>query len=69
MTISVSIDSANATVMPVFDGKLYMGTDQGAPFGGSSPFSGYLDDVRVTRGLARWSAGFTPPAVPVTCTP
>ena len=27
----------------------------------SQPFKGYLDELRVTKGLARWTSNFTPP--------
>jgi hypothetical protein len=47
--------------IPDYNGTLYMGTDQGSPFLGGSPYGGYLDDVRFTHGLARWTTPFTPP--------
>jgi len=30
-------------------------------YGGSGYFNGYMSDVRITKGLARYTANFTPP--------
>ena len=38
----------------------------GARFDGTTPFFGYVDDVRVSKGTARYTTTFTPPAVALT---
>jgi hypothetical protein len=29
-------------------------------------FNGYIDELRISKGIARWTANFTPPAAPYT---
>jgi hypothetical protein len=42
---------------------LAVGADNGA--GGFSTFwSGYIDELRISKGIARWTSDFTPPTEP-----
>lgn len=38
------------------------------PAGSVNPFIGNIDEVRVSKGIARWTSNFTPPAVPYSAT-
>jgi hypothetical protein len=41
----------------------------GANGDGTESFNGWLDEVRVSKGIARWTASFTPPSGPYTLAP
>ena len=38
----------------------------GAAFNGTAPFAGWMDEIRVSKGIGRWAANFTPPVLPYT---
>lgn len=63
----VSVASATQSGTIVDGGKaLLIGYSAGQP--ASSYWSGYIDDLRITKGVARYTANFTPPAraLPIT---
>jgi hypothetical protein len=45
-----------------FAATLYIGRIEGVA--GSYFFNGYMDELRIVKGFARWTADFTPPAYP-----
>ena len=53
-TTSATLNSVN--------GKLRFGADIHTD--GGSPMRGYIDEIRVTKGVARYTANFTPPTAP-----
>jgi hypothetical protein len=38
------------------------------PSGGSYKFNGYIDELKITKGVARYTSAFTSPPIPSTCT-
>ena len=58
-TGSTATDTAGYTVAA----PVYVGVDN--PNQGPAWLNGYIDDLRITKGVARYTANFTPPAAPL----
>lgn len=60
----VNVASATQSGTIVDGGKpLLIGYETGQ--GASVYFDGYLEDIRITKGIARYTANFTPPIQPL----
>jgi hypothetical protein len=53
------VGSGTAT-FSLAESTLWVGVNRG----GNSFFDGYIDDLRITKGVARYTANFTPPTAP-----
>ena len=52
--------ATSATAIP-FPSAINAGIGDVGEFGAIYPFTGYIDDIRITNGVARYTAAFTPP--------
>ncbi|MDP2941373.1 MAG: LamG-like jellyroll fold domain-containing protein, partial [Candidatus Omnitrophota bacterium] len=57
----VNVSTPWAATLPRYSGPLYIGCNYTLRAGF---LDGWLDEIRVTKGLARWTSNFTPPSAP-----
>ena len=58
----VQVGSVDVSVVSFSDGLGGMWI--GNYYDGNYPLQGYLDEIRISKGIARWTADFTPPTAP-----
>lgn len=57
----IGTTQTNTNPIPDFSGAMNVGT-----YNGGSYLNGWIDELRVSKGIARWTANFTPPTAPYT---
>jgi hypothetical protein len=56
----INVKSVTSTIAtPAYSGALIIGDSYG-----SGDFDGYMDEIRISKGIARWTENFTPPNKP-----
>ena len=56
--------TTSATASPSTTPTLAIGELVGSTAGATNVFTGYIDDLRITKGVCRYTSTFTPPSVP-----
>jgi len=56
--------ATNTATVPALTGNLFIGTYPDFAGSPAGYFNGYIDDLRITKGVARYTANFTPPTAP-----
>ena len=59
----IGADYTNVSANPDVSSALVIGSRNSSNY-----FNGYLDELRITKGLARWTSNFTPPTIPYSIT-
>jgi hypothetical protein len=51
--------ATDTSTIPNFAGSLFVGINQAT----TNYLNGWMDELRISKGIARWTAGFTPPTI------
>ena len=60
--MSISSNTMSYAFAPSSGAVMAVGTDAYA--NGSTNYQGFLDEIRISKGVARWTSNFTPPVQP-----